>query len=179
MCGETFTKPRSSSTPAVSSPSPATFAARPTAMRTRSTSSCSPPRAPTTPGPRPLRRPAHGHEDPLDLELLAAEVDDDARAAGLHRRHLDAGLHGDPATGEGPRQLLRDVLVLDGHHARERLEQRYLDAVRRIDVGELDPDRAGADDGDRARRRLAPHRAVRRDDCLLVDGEARQGLRLR
>ena len=51
MCGETFTNPRSSWTPTVSSPSPVTFAARPTAMRTCSTSSCSPPRSTTTPDP--------------------------------------------------------------------------------------------------------------------------------
>src|SRR5262249_27770296 len=122
---------------------------------------------------------AHGHEDPLDFELLAAEIDDDARATGLHRRYLDAGLHGDPAPGERPRQLLRDVFILDGYNARERLEQGHLDAVRRVDVGELDADRAGADDGDRPRRRLATHGAVRGDDRLLVDGHARQRLRLR
>src|SRR5262249_20644160 len=59
------------------------------------------------PEPGDLRRPAHGHEAPLDFELLAAEIDDDARTPGLHRRYLDAGLHGDPAPGERPRQLLR------------------------------------------------------------------------
>ncbi len=51
MVGETLTNPRSSWTPRPSSPRPATFAARPTAIRTCSTSSFSPPRSTTPPAP--------------------------------------------------------------------------------------------------------------------------------
>src|SRR5438093_904122 len=51
MCGETFTNPRSTCTPRLSSPSPATLAERPTAMSTCSASSFSPSSSMTTPGP--------------------------------------------------------------------------------------------------------------------------------
>src|SRR5439155_1247789 len=101
------------------------------------------------PETRDLRGAPDRHQHLLDLELLPAEVDDSPGATGLHGRDLDAGLDGDSAAGERPRELLRDLFVLDRHDARERLENRDLDTVRGEDVGELDPDRAGADDGDR------------------------------
>src|SRR5262249_55692152 len=100
-------------------------------------------------------------------------------AARLHRRDLDPGLDRDAATGERPGQLLRDVLVLDRHHARERLEDRDLDAIRGEDVGELDADRTRADDGDRLRMALVANGPVRGDHGLLVDRDTRERLRLR
>ena len=131
------------------------------------------------PEARDLRRAADGHQHLLDLELLPAEVDHGPGTAGLDRGHLDAGLDRDPATGERPRQLLRDLFVLDRHDARERLEQSDLDAVRGEHVGELDTDRAGADDGDRLGRLLVAHGAVGGDHGLLVDRDTRERLRLR
>ena len=51
MSGETLTNPRSSWTPTASRPSPVTFAARPTAMSTCSTSSLPSSVSTTRPGP--------------------------------------------------------------------------------------------------------------------------------
>src|SRR2546422_7431178 len=46
--------------------------------------------------PGDLRRASDGHEHLLDLDRATIGLDDEPRAAGLHGRHLDAGLDRDP-----------------------------------------------------------------------------------
>src|SRR5437867_2242885 len=125
-----------------------------------------------------LRAAADGHQHLLGLQPPGIGLDGHARAPGLHGGHLHAGLHLDGPAPERPRELFRDLLVLEGDQTGERLEDRHLDAVRRINVGELDADRARADHDDGLGRPLVAHGAVRGDHRLLVDGDAGQRLRL-
>ena len=62
-------------------------------------------------------------------------------------------------------QLLGDVGVLGGHHPVEELDDRHVDAEVLHHVGELDADRAGAGDDDRAGQVLV-------EDLLLVGHDA-------
>src|SRR2546422_713182 len=130
------------------------------------------------PEPRHLRSAADGHERLLGFDLAGVGFDDHARAPRRHRGHFHAGLHLDGPAPERPRELLRDLLVLNGHKAGQRLEDRHVGTVGGVDIGELDADRAGADHNDGLGRPLAPHGAVGGDHRLLVDRDAGQRLRL-
>jgi len=110
----------------------------------------------------------------VGLDSLAVRLDGDPRRADLDPTHLDRGPDADAPTREGLRHLGGDFLVLDRQDARQRLEQRDLDAVGRVHVRELNTHRAGADDHERSRRPLVPDGAVRRDHAILVDGHAGQ-----
>src|SRR6059036_199897 len=127
---------------------------------------------------RHLCRAADGHQHLLGFEPAGVGLDGHACAPGLHRGHLHAGLHLDGPAPERPRKLLGDLLVLEGYQAGQRLEDRHLDAVGGVDVGELDADRARADHDDRFGRLLVAHGAIGGEHRLLVDGDAGQRLRL-
>ena len=73
----------------------------------------------------------------------------------------------------------RDLFVLDGQDAVEHLDHRHLGAERAIEAGELDADRAGADDQQRFRQRLRHHRFLVGPDQLAVGLQARQRARPR
>ena len=154
MCGVTFTNPRSSATPAASSPSPRLRAPRPTAIRTCSTAR---------------------------LSRLALVLDLHGHAVGRRpdRLHLRPGAHVDLPAGEASRQEPGDFLVLERQKPRQRLDHGDPGPVRREDVGELDADRPRPDDHHRARQPLQPERMVGADDPLAVDRHAGETLRLR
>ena len=67
-----------------------------------------------------------------------------------------------------------DLLVLDGQDLRQDLDHRHLGAHRPVERGELDADRAGADDEQRLRHLLRHHRLEIGPDQLLVRLDAGQ-----
>ena len=92
------------------------------------------------------------HAGPVRLELLDAGADMDLHAL-LGQRLVDEG---------------GDVLVLDRQDAVEHLDDRHLGAHVRIEAGELDPDRARADDQQFGRHLLRHHRVAVGPDALAV-----------
>src|SRR3989304_4490280 len=89
----------------------------------------------------PASPPPPRHEDLLRLERLrlALNVHVHRHSTGSrgHRLHADPGAEGDASTGEEAGDLGRDLLILDGENARERLQPGDLHALGRADVGEL------------------------------------------
>jgi hypothetical protein len=75
----------------------------------------------------------------------------------------------DAALLEGLLDHRRAVLVLERQHAIDRLDHGDLAAVRVEHVGELHPDRAGPDHGERGRSLGLHERTGRADHALLVD----------
>ena len=66
--------------------------------------------------------------------------------------------------------------VLERRQSRQVLEQRHLDAGVVVEAGELDADRAAADDDDALGQRVAGRGLVAGDDLLAVRLEAGQRL---
>ena len=94
-------------------------------------------------------------------------------------RQTDARLYPDPAPPVGLRDVGGDVLVLDGEHPVECLEDRDLRAVGLEDVGELHPDRPGPDDGEAPRGLRHIQRLVRGPHTLPVNREEGEAVRPR
>ncbi len=105
------------------------------------------------------RRAAHSHQHLLGffLDLLAVGGREGHLRAGLRlldlldlRAHVDV----DAALLEGPRQLLADLFVFVGHHARQELDDGDLRAEAAEDRAELHAHGACADDRQRLRNLL-------------------------
>ena len=108
------------------------------------------------------RRAAGGDEHLLGAQLLGllpvlADHEADARLVDVDGARVEARVGHDlhAASLERPLELLRDVGVLERRQARQVLEQRDLDAGVVVEAGELDPDRAAADDDDALGQRVA------------------------
>src|SRR5690606_12804262 len=143
----------------------------------------------------------------LDAGLLQSDVLDDRRAAdrrehalGLDRlrlpvlrldRQLDAvladirllepraGVDVDAALLERRCDRRRGLRILVRQHPVQRLDDRDLGAEVDVDVGELHPDRARADDGERLRQRLGEDRVIQAPVAVAVDLQDRDRARPR
>ena len=109
--------------------------------------------------------------------LLALGPDHQADAAlvGGDRRRVEAGVGHDrhAALGEAALDDLADVGVLERHDLGQVLEDRHLDPEVGVHAGELDADRAGADDDDVLGQRVHAQDVVAGHDALAVRLEAR------
>ncbi len=103
-----------------------------------------------------VRFAAHRHQQLFraDVFLLAvAERDRDPAGVGqhLHVLHFRAGLDANLVFSKHALQFLRNLLVLNRHHARQHLENRHFRAEAIEDGGKLDAYRARPDNGERFR----------------------------
>jgi hypothetical protein len=125
------------------------------------------------------RAPADRDQQHLGLDRLAA-LDGRAHAVVgvLDLLERLADLEVDLPLTEVALELLRDLLVLGGDQAGQRLQDGHLGAERLPDAGELDADHAAAQHDRRRRHPVEPQRVLAGDDPLAVDLEAGQRARV-
>ena len=105
----------------------------------------------------------------------------DLHGVAVHARRGDPGarMRRDALLPERLLQLRRDRLVLDGHQARQQLEDGDLRAEAVEDRAELHADRAAAENHHRLRHFLQVNGLVARDDPASVDLDPWHAARLR
>src|SRR3970040_1324717 len=111
--------------------------------------------------------------------LLDGQLDDavvDARGFGLH---AGGGEDGGAAGGEQLFDAASEVAVLQGEQPWQRLDDGDLRAHVQVERYELQPDRSGADDGDRLRDLRQFQAVVAGQDALAVRLQAGKRLRAR
>src|SRR6185436_2271298 len=129
------------------------------------------------------RTAAGGDEQVLGLERERLAVgglglDLHRRLAGLRARDPGAGQDLDALLLERALELGRHGVILDRHQPRQQLDDRHLAAEAAEDRGELDADRAAAENDDRPGYVLEVNRFVARDDAGPVDFDAGHAARL-
>ena len=69
---------------------------------------------------------------------------------------------------------MRNLGVFEGQYVWKHFDDGYLRAEGIKNIGELDPDRARADDHSRSRKLIQSDSLLRTDDSLPVEGKTRQ-----
>ena len=87
---------------------------------------------------------------------------------------LRVGQDLDPLFRQGFFEGLRNLRILDRQDVRQHLDQRHFGAKGVVEIGKLDPNRAGADDDHALRLGIENHRLATADDGLAVEWKARQ-----
>ena len=87
---------------------------------------------------------------------------------------LGVGEDADALLDEGFFQGVADLVVLDGQDARGHFDEGHLGAEGVVNVGELDADRARADDDHFLRLLGEDHRLLGADDAIAIERQAGQ-----
>src|SRR4051794_2635255 len=122
-------------------------------------------------------------DDALDghVERFSSALDmrGHAVALAIESFHRRAGVDLDPLLLEALAGKGGNLLVLDRQYPVKNLDDRDLGAHVAVEAGEFDPDRAGANDQQRARDRLRHHRLLVGPHELAVGFQPRQRTRAR
>ena len=111
-----------------------------------------------------------------DLAVLGLDLGGDALGVGLEALDPGAGQQGHALLGEALGEEVADFGVLDRHDPVEHFDHRHLGAQVVVEAGELDADRARADDQQLGRHFRRGHGVAVGPDALAV-GSARTAAR--